>query len=283
MSWQLLTFLSVIALSFSIVLQRVLLHTYKSDPYAYVIVFQGVVGVVMVAAAMVVGFSLEGLDKVFWPALISIILCGLGHITYAKTLQRVEASTFSVLFATQAVWTMALGILLLGETMTALQVFGSLLIFVSVAMVSKRLKGLRFDKGTALGLITGVLFGVAIYYWSLAGRYMDGLTWGGVSFLATALFVALIRPSALPKTRTFLKTKALIGMTVMALTYGAGTLAMLYAYRVGTFALVSPLRQTSIIITVFFALWLLKGERRNIPRKVAAACTCLAGVALIVL
>lgn len=283
MSWQLLTFISVIALSFSVVLQRVLLHKDKADPFAYTIVFQISVGILMFIGTLFTGFSLDGIEQVWWPVVISTILFGVGHIISAKALRKVEASTFSVLYATQAIWTMVLGIVLLGETMTALQVAGTLLIFSSVVMISKKLRGIQLDRGTLLGLFAALLVGVAIYYWSYVGRFVDGLSWGAVSFVATGIFVALIRPTALHKTKAFLKPNALMRMSALAVTYGTGSLTMLYAYKAGTFALVTPLRQTSIILTVFFALWFLKGERNNIGRKIAAACVCMAGVVLIVL
>ena len=58
---------------------------------------------------------------------------------------------------------------------------------------------------------------------------------------------------------------------------------MLFAYKYGTFAVVSPLRQTSIIVTVLLALILLPKERNRIPRKITAAALCMIGVLLIVI
>ena len=58
---------------------------------------------------------------------------------------------------------------------------------------------------------------------------------------------------------------------------------MLFAYQLGTFAIVSPLRQTSIIVTVLLALLLLPAERNRIGRKLLAAALCTLGVALVMI
>src|SRR5690349_17688021 len=124
MSWQFLTAISVLSLSISVILQRRLLHKDKIDPFAYVVVFQAIVGALLMIPALVQGFKLPGIlePELLWPALLAIIAFGTGHIIYAKTLQRVEASAFSVLFATQAVWIMLLGIFLFNESLTVLQI-----------------------------------------------------------------------------------------------------------------------------------------------------------------
>lgn len=138
MSWQLFTLISVLSLSISVILQRILIHKDKTDPFAYAVLFQGIVGILLMTFALFYGFHLPHIETVILPAVISIICYGVGHIVYAKTLQKVEASAFSVLFATQAVWIMILGIVLLNETMTAVQIVGTVLIFTSVVVLAKK-------------------------------------------------------------------------------------------------------------------------------------------------
>lgn len=283
MTWQLFTLISIISLSFSVVLQRVLLHTHKTNPYAYAIVFQGTVGVLLLLVAGIVGFRLPNFAPLIVPAAISVVCFGVGHIFYAKTLQRVEASSFSVLFSTQAVWTMILGIVLLHESMTILQVFGTVAIFTSVFLLAKNPRAIFRDKGTLLGLLTGLLFGVAIYFWSYVGRHTDALSWAAISFVLTAIVVLVARPNALRAMAPFKHPAVLSKMIALAFLYGLGSLTMMYAYKYGSFAVVSPLRQTSIIITVLLALIFLSSERHSIGKKVLAAVVCTFGVVLIIL
>lgn len=283
MSWQLFTTISVLSLSVSVILQRVLIHKDKTDPFAYVVVFQAIVGLLLMIAALMYGFSLPGIETVIVPAIISIVFFGIGHIVYAKTLQKVEASAFSVLFATQAIWIMLLGILLLNERLTAMQVFGTLLIFVGVSLLAKNIWTAFRDKGTLLGLLTGILFGIAITAWSYVGRYTDPLSWAAVSFIGTALVVFTIRPRSASRMKQLLKPHTLSMLVLLAVFYGIGSLTMLLAYKEGSFAVVSPLRQTSIIVTVLLALTFLPQERNRIGRKLLAALICAIGVVLIVI
>lgn len=282
MTWQLFTFISVLGLSVSVLLQRTLLHKHKTDPFAYAIMFQAIVGVLLLIPALIHGFTLAGLEKYMVPAGISVLCFGVGHIFYAKTLQRVEASNFSVLFATQAVWTMVLGIILLHESLTLLQVLGTVLLFTSVAMLAKNLRKVFADRGVAYGLITGLLFGIAVYFWSLVGRYVDGISWAAISFIATSLVVLLVRPIAITQLRPLLQPVVFSKLWLLGIFYGVGSLAMLFAYQLGTFAVISPLRQTSIIVTVLLALALLPSERSRIGRKLLAALICTIGVVLII-
>lgn len=109
MSWQLYTAISVVGLSISIILQRILLHKHKTDPVAYSVLFQLFVAVILLAIAIVAGFTLEGIMGVWLVATACIVLYGVGTVVYAKTLQRVEAGVFSMLFATHAVWVVPWG------------------------------------------------------------------------------------------------------------------------------------------------------------------------------
>ncbi len=283
MTWQLFTFISVLGLSVSVLLQRTLLHKHKTDPFAYAIMFQAIVGVLLLIPALIHGFTLAGLEKYMVPAGISVLCFGVGHIFYAKTLQRVEASNFSVLFATQAVWTMALGILLLHETISWIQILGTVLIFASVFMLAGNLRKVFADRGVIYGLVTGLLFGVAVYFWSYVGRYVDGISWAAISFIGTSLVVLLVRPRTVLQLRPLLRPAVLSKLWLLGIFYGLGSLTMLFAYQLGSFAIVSPLRQTSIIVTVLLALTLLPGERNHIGRKLLAALICTIGVVCIII
>jgi drug/metabolite transporter (DMT)-like permease len=283
MTWQFYTIISVLALSSSVLFQKILLSKFKSDPYAYAVVFQGLVGVLLMCFALLVGFKLPGIEKVMVPAIISIVAFGLGHIIYAKTLQVVEASAFSVLFATQAIWIMLLGILLFNESLTILQIIGAIVIFCSVGLLVKNIKALKLDRGTLLGLLTGLLFGIAITAWSYVGRHTDGISWAAISFVGTSLVAFLARPQSAKHMGMLFKSKVLLSLGVLTVFYAIGSLTMLYAYKEGTFSVVTPLRQSSIIITTLLALLFISAERNRIRRKLIAAALCFIGVLLIIL
>jgi len=258
------------------------MHKDKLDPVAYAVFFQGLVASIIAVFVVMSGFSLPNISNYLLPAVASMFLFGAGHIIYAKTLQRVEASVFSIYFATHAIWVMFLGILLFNETLTPIQIVGSFLIFASLSLVVKSFRHFKPDTGALLGILTGILFGLAITSWSYVGRHTDTLSWAAVSFAGASLFALLFSPKAVNKMRPMLSPKVLPKMVLLCIFYAIGSVAMLYAYKTGAFSLVSPLRQTGIIVTTVLALILLRPERVRIKRKVGAALICMAGVLLLV-
>lgn len=282
MSWQSYIVITVLFLSVSIILQRILLHKHKTDPVAFSTVFQGLVGSLLVVPVFVNGFSVEGYESIWFFALLSILCYGIGTVVYAKTLQVVEASVFSVLFATHAIWVMVIGVMLLDESLTLLQIAGSVLIFVSVGLLVQSKRAFMIDRGTALGLVTGLLFGVAVASTAYVGREVDTLTWVMISFFGSSLVSLLVSPKSIYKIKPMLKPVVLRKLLLLGVLYTVGSVAMVYAYKYGTFSVISPLRQTGIIVTVLLALLFLKSERNRIPRKLAAAFICFAGVVLLV-
>lgn len=283
MSWQLFTAISVAGLSISIILQRLLLYKDKLNPFAYAVYFQFLVGVVISVFAIFHGFRLPGIEKVWVPAVAAFLFFGAGHIVYAKTLQKLEASVFAVFFATHAVWVMCVGVLFLHETLTLWQLVGALLIFASVTLVVKNFRHFSLNQGSALGLLTGLLFGLAISSWSYVGRHTDGLSWAALSFIGSALVSLALRPKILTHLRPLFRPATQSRLLLLSIFYAIGSVAMLFAYQHGSFALVSPLRQTGIMVTVLLALLLLPAERINIPRKLTAALVCSLGVLLLLL
>lgn len=281
MSWQLLTAISVITLSISVLLQRVLLHKDKSDPIAYVVVFQGLVAVIIALYAIVHGFKMPDFGRLWSQMLLTVLLYSAGHIAYAKTLQRVEASIFSILFATNAIWVMMMGVILFHEHLNIGQLFGALLIFVSVGLLVERKSKVKLDKGILLGLLTGLLFGFATIAWVWVGKYTDAASWSALSFAGPSLIVLLANPKAITKMKPFLNKGAFARMSLLGVLFSISAVTLLTAYQSGKATLIAPLQQTSIILTILLAIIFLN-ERSRLWHKAIAAVVCFLGVLLIV-
>src|SRR6266496_6062080 len=279
MSWQLLTIISVMTFSISVLLQRLLLHKNKSDPFAYVIAFQGLTGPLVGVYAVLHGFQMPDLSKLWLPVAATMILYGIGHVTYAKTLQLVEASAFPILFATQAVWVMSIGVLFFNEFLHIWQVVGALLIFSGVALLTKRPKTaskFKLERGVVLGLLTGLLFGFASVTWAYVGRHADTASWTALSFIGPALVVLLARPQAVRKLRPFLSGETASRMILLCFIFSVSGVTLLQAYQSGNLSLVAPLRQTGVIVTLLLGIFFLH-ERDDLRRKVLAAFICFVG------
>lgn len=282
MNWQILVIISVLASSVLVILQRVLLRHQKTDPIAFVLFTQLINSAVMLIVALVVGFKLPDLSLLWFPILLTFVLYGGGHILYANTLKRVEASVFSTLLATSTVWVMVMGAIVFHEHINILQIMGAVLIFVSIGLLVERTSKLKpkLEKSVVMGLLMGVVFGVASAAWVYVGKQSDAVTWIALSALGPGLVVLLLRPKSVLKMRPLLTKSVLSKMLVLAASFGIANLAMLAAYKRGSITLIAPLLQTSIIVTVLIGIAFL-GERTKLWHKLAAAVVCFVGVLII--
>ncbi len=282
MSWQLYTALCVTTLSVAVLLQRVILHRYKVDGPAFAVVFQFLVALAMLPAVLTHGFDFSGFYNMLMPIIVSGLAFGVGSVTYAQALRKVDASAFSVLFASHAVWVMLFGVVFLSERLDWLHLLGTGVIFLSIGLLVKDVRYLKPGSGFVYALFTGLLYGVAIASASYVGRHTDVLTWSLVSFVLGGLSSLLVSPKALRKARTVFTKRTLVVLLTCVVLYGLGNIAMMFAYKYGPFTLVAPLRQTGIILTTLLAVLFLRDERTDIVRKILAAITCTAGVVLLV-
>ena len=283
MSWQVYISLAVVGLSVAILLQRELLSRYKLDPGGFAVLFQLLVAVTMLPLVLVHGYNAHGFADLLLPITLSSVGFGVGSVIYGKALQRIDASVFSVLFATQALWIMACGIWLLHEKLSMLQTVGSLFIFASVALLAKNVRSHRIHVGILFGIATGMFFGIAIAATSYVSRHMDLITWSFLAFVFGGFGSLAADPSSVRRMRPIFRAKALRLVLILCVVYAAGNLAMMYAYKYGPFSLVAPIRQTGIIVTTLLAFALMRSERTNIARKLTAAAMCTFGVILLVI
>ena len=281
MSWLAFVLVCVAFTAVTRLAQRALLGKDKVDPIAFSILFQTFTGLFVLLFALINGFSFPDFEK-YWPAIIStVVLFGLGNIALAKSLQTVEASVFSVLFATSVIWIMLCGVLFFGESLSLLHLTGALLTFVSVIFLVEKKGKFQFDRGVLLGLLSALLIGLAIIGWVYVGRRSEPISWNAITFLAPAAINALLFPQALSKTKNLLSGPNFLKLLLASSTFAVSTITLLYAYKYGEITQVAPLQQTTIIVTVLLAVIFLK-ETKNLTHKIISAFICFVGVLMIV-
>ena len=282
MSWQVLTCISVFLFSVAVLVQRRLLHHHKCEPYAFVVLSQGLVGVFALLFAFAHGFEFPDFSGLWLPVVGSISLHGLGYIAHAKALQVMEASMFSMFYATQAIWIMLLSVALFQERPNLVQLAGVVCIFGSIWLLLARSGKVKINTAAKLGLLTGLLFGVAVTCWVYVGRQVDTVSWAALGFWGVALTAFLAKPRALYNVRPFLDRSVVLHMLIVAALLSAGGITLLLAYAAGDVSTVSPLRQMSIVVTVILAMLFLPQERTELWRKAAAVALCFCGALFIV-
>lgn len=280
-TWPILVAISVITYSISVLLQKVILRNDKSDPVAFAVVFQALVGVVIGIGALAHGFAMPDLSRYWVNVLMMVVLYGAGNIVIFHALKLIDASTFTILFASRAFWTIVGALLFLGERYTWARLVGTLLIITSIVLVSWKKQKVGLGKGELLGLLAGVLFGVAFVNDAFIVQNSDVLSYEAIAFLLPTLGILLVQPKAVKKMPHLLKGDFLVKLLVLSIFYGISAVAVFMAYKAGHNASqIAPLVQTTTVVTVVLSIIFLK-EKTALLRKSVGAVISFIGVVLV--
>lgn len=280
-----LVVINLITASLLVPLQRLFLRDDKSDPVTFTVVSQLITGVLLLPLCGLYGFRLPSLRTYGLLMLGMFLLYAIGHYLYATTLKVVEASTFSTLLNTSTIWILATGYVVLQERPRLNTLLGATIIMISVFMLAKGANRGRQDqyrRSIAMGLLVGLIFGVAASLWVYIGRQADALSWTVMSFFGTPIIVFLLNPPRLVRqVRSYITPRLLAAIAILSIVWAVDNLASLAAYQRGSVSVVAPLLQVSVILSVLIAVFFLN-ERERARWKIAAALVCFCGVALII-
>lgn len=280
MTWQVLVAISVLTYSISVLLQRLLLKDDKVDSVAFSVVFQLFVGVLVLAYALVRGFSVPNLGPLLPNLALMVVLYGAGNVFIFKALKAVEASEFTIVFATRPLWTILAAIVFLGESFSARQLLGTAFILVGVALVSWQ-KIFRLSRGTLFSLVAALSFGLAFANDAFIVRSFDVPSYLSLAFILPALAVWAVTPAVTVKIKSLLTQSFLTKLSWLGIIYAVSAITIFLAYQVGrNAAQIAPLNQTSTIITVVLAIIILK-EKALLVKKLLGAALSFVGVMLV--
>ncbi|HCH0556985.1 TPA: EamA family transporter [Pseudomonas aeruginosa] len=217
----------------------------------------------------------------------SVLSAGL-HTAYSLTLQAgYDRAALGVVYpvarATGPMLTMGFAVLVLGERLTPVAVFGAALIVAGILVVI----GNPFRNGgrhALPGILWGGATGAAIAAYTLWDSYAV-TTWqlAPASYYAGTLLLQglIMTPLALRRRQRLAATLRSDArpILVVALFSPLAYLLVLTAMQRTPVALVAPLRESSIVIGALLACWLF-GED-HLARRVTGAVIVLAGIAAI--
>jgi len=280
MSWQILVAVSVVTYSVSVLLQRILLKDEKIDSVAFSIVFQLLTGALILGYALTRGFSSPNLLPLLPNLALMTFLYGAGNVFIFKALKAIEASEFTIIFATRTVWIILAAVLFLSEQFSLVQLLGTGLILSSVVLVSWQ-KGLKLSRGVLLSLAAAACFGLAFANDAFIIRNFDVPSYLGIAFIVPALAVWMVFPKSTSKMLPMLKKSFLKKLGVLSVLYATSAITIFLAYQIGrNAAQIAPLNQTSTILTVLLAIIFL-GEKSQLTRKLIGAVLSFIGIILV--
>ncbi len=282
MSWLIIILINVLAISSASLFQRLAMKEEASEPVTATIIFQFILGALVIPFAISQGFTWPNWAQL-WPYfLFSTVLYALGSVLFFRSIKLIEASEMTVFAGAGAIVTMLCAYIFLGERLGLWQYLGAGLILAAILVIAHQGKKISFSQGALYALVATSFFSIAVVSDMIIIRAYDAISFAGLmsilpGFALLVLYFRKIKllPQAIKKLDKNLLFYSLLYSIGVVSFYGAlGTGALL--------SQVSVVARTNIILTVLMAAVLL-GERSHLWYKLLAGLLCTVGVILVAL
>ncbi len=275
-------FTSVIFYSISTLLQRVLLKETDSKPIAYSIVFQVLVSLILASVGILSGnWQWPDFTSILSNFLIMIVLYAAGNVFLFSALKNVELSKFTVLFSVRAFITVLASTLLLNESLTFLQFIGSIIIFITIAVINIQSQQFKLHKSDVLALLAGICFGLANTNDRILLASMNVYVYTSIGFLLPALLIAIIYPKEISHIKMFLRPQLFKKMFLFSIFYSIAAITFFIALQLtDNSSQVATINLTSVILIVILGIVFLK-EKTDVLKKLIAVLMTFVGLWMI--
>jgi drug/metabolite transporter (DMT)-like permease len=282
MPWQFFILLSVIFYSFATLLQRILLKDNNSNPIAYSLVFQTLVGVILAATGLLLGrWQWPNFSLILPNFLLMLLLYAAGNVFIFHALKVVEVSKFTILFAIRGFITVIGSTIFLREGLTSIQFLGAGLIFAAIALVNFKAQQLKFNRGDLLALLAGLCFGLANTNDRFLLNTMDVYVFTSLGFLLPVILIGAVYPKEIPHIRLFLQPTLFKKMFIFSIFYSISAVTFFLALqKAANSSQIAAINLTSVILIVLFGIFFLK-EKTDIAKKIAAAFISFLGLCFV--
>lgn len=281
--WQGFILISVTLYSISVILQKKILRDEDSNPVAFSMFFQILTGIVIFVIGLLtseMGLP-NNLSSLLGNLILMMILYGLSNVLIFKSLKETEASKFTIFFSTRAFFTVLASSIFLGEMLNGKQLLGTLLIFISVAVVTLKSMKITFTKGDFMALAAAMGFGFAITNDRFLIQNFILYSYLSISFITPGLFTAMVYPKDAMEIKKLLKVEPLKRIGVLSVIYAFSAIAFFVALKSApNSSQVVSVNMTSVIVTVFLSIIFLK-EREGLAKKILGAFLCFLGLLLV--
>lgn len=282
MTWQVLIGISVLCFAFSTILQKILLRNEKTDPMAFSIVFQLITGIFIgLFGWITIGFKLPDLSPLILNLALMTLLYALGNVFLFKSLQKIDASVFAVIFSGRALFTILASSILLKEGLSLNQFAGTVLILASIVLVTLKSTKLTFSRYELFALLAAVCFGLETTNdRMLLGRF-EIYSYVFLAFVIPSLFTVPLYPRSILKMGEFLRVPLALKMSLLCIIYATSAITFFTALQIGNnSSQIASINLTAVIVTVLLSVVILK-EREIILRKIAGAILSFFGILLL--
>lgn len=285
MHWVALTVLSIFARASYSIAAKVLTGRVKVSPQTQSIVVTAFAAVFSLSLSPLLGgISFHGIGGIWIVCLLMILSHASGNVLFFKGVEKLDAGTAQIAFASILVWGTLLSPLVLGSHFSPKQGAGVLLLLSAIVCTQYR-KGLRSLNAHVLYIVAAAgLFSIFQITSAKLALVMSPATYMFLAYVGSTVF-----PFALYFRRVVGDLRALTASrwTVVSLASFTGGTNMLYflfsfcAYRSAPDRGVVVILLTSqVVLSVILGMVFLK-ERERMGRKLAAGVTAVLAAMLI--
>ena len=282
MPWQILISISIFFTSLLPVIQKAILRE-KIDPLVFSVLFQFITGLLALAYA---GFSKTlvipaAVNNLFLNLLFMAVLYGLGNYFVFQALKHTDASKFALYFSSRIFVTSAASAYLLKEIMSSYQIFGSILIFLSIIILNYNRKLFKFKSEELYSLLAAVCFGLAYTNDKFLLGYFDVRTYTSINFLLPAVFMCSLFIKNIYKGVQKINKIAYLKIIFLCFLCVISVLTFFDALQKSSnSAQLVSISLFSVVLTVFLSIFMLK-ETDGLFKKITAALISFAGLLLL--
>jgi len=282
MSWQILLAISVISSSVLVILQRIFLKHDKSDPIAYSIVFQILIGIIIGLFTLRRGFIFPDMRPIILNMFLIAVLYGIGNILTFKALKIIDASEYVIITAIKVLWIMVGAVMFLGESVSAKQILGTFLIIAAIVLIYWKKEKFVLSKGAGYALLASVFMGLAFTNDAyIIKSNFDLLTYLSVAFVIPGIAQLICFPKTISKIKFLFSKNMFWKMLVQSTVCAISALGIFYAYKLGNNAAqIAPLGQLSMVFVVLLGIIFLK-EKKDLLKKIIGVVISFVGAMMV--
>ncbi len=253
----------------------------KINPLVCTFLFQGFAALFLLPL-FITRFTQPYLPHMWWLVVISGMLWAFASLAMFKAYSYLEASTGSIISRSKIILILFLSIIFLKESLNALKILGTLLIFLGLVILYFKKGGRVFslkDKGVQFMMLSILLFSFALLIDKTLVKFFDP---GALAFLLYAIptFVLFFIVVGKKSSFTEITIKNISTIALTSLLSASFYFTVLSAFRFAEANVVIPLTELSSLVTVFGGILFLK-ERSHIKKKILAAIIVVIGAILI--
>lgn len=284
MNWQILAIISVFFFSIAVLVLKIILKG-KTDIVPYAVLFQCTTGTILGGVGLLFGdMSFPLLGPLVFNLVLLAIFYGVGNVFIFKSIQLLEASTYTIIFSTRVLFTMLASFLFLSERLTIYHIIGTTFILLGVLLVTlKSLTSFDFSspKGELFALLAAIFFGFELTNDRILLNSLHLYPYMFLSFILPSLLIALLYHQKIKNIKVFADKNIISKILLLSFIYGLASIAFFSALqKAPSSSQVAAVNVSQVVITVLLSIIFLK-ERDSFIKKIIGAVLSFIGLLLV--